>query len=149
MSHYTIRMAGITVVGTRSAAEQGVAAGFGADVAKFSTAVGPIGADEVTHWLLATKTRPVVLPYYIRITNNTHDTEGTTNVIDADGLGQTISLKGVVRGAWRVYDDRRKGGHKTEIAKWLADMGLEIKRMTVDGVAPIDTAIQAAKDNEL
>ena len=54
---YSLRLAGFTVTGTRAESEAAIASVFGPDAAVFSKAVGPVGSDVVTGWLLATKTR--------------------------------------------------------------------------------------------
>lgn len=142
MSGYNLRLAGLTIAGSRTHAEADIAAVFGPGVAYFSAAVGPISEDVVTHWMVATKTRDVVLPYYIDITRKTHETTGTEEVLE--GLSQKITRDGLLLGAWAIYEDQRPGGFRSSFGAWLASLGLERKERTIDGASAIDTIIDTA-----
>ena len=145
---YSLRLAGLTRITTRSAAEAAVASVFGPGAVIFSTPVGPIGADAVTYWMSATKTRPEVLPYFVAMTRAVHETATSVDVVAPDGLAQTITDLGVVTGAWRVYLDQREGGRVETIDAYLSSMGLEVKWGSIMGDQPIDAAIAAANAAE-
>lgn len=147
MANYTLRLAGITARGTRTQAEADIAGVFGPEAARFSLPVGPIGEETVTHWLVASKTRPEVLPYYVDLTRLTHATEATVEQLDPVAE-QLIRLDGDVRGGWVIYVDQRNGGYAFTFGVWLATLGLEAKYGSIDGDSPMDAIIIQADSEE-
>lgn len=145
---YSLRLAGLTKTLTRAAAHAAVESVFGPNAVVFDTPVGPVGADTISHWMCATKTRPEVLDYFIAMTRAVHETATSVDVVAPDGLAQTITDLAVITGAWRVYVDQREGGRTETIADYLSSLGLEIKWGSLMGDQPIDAAILAAEAAE-
>lgn len=145
---YSLRLAGFAVAGTRAESEAAIASVFGPDAAVFSKAVGPIGADAVTGWFLATKTRQEVLPYYTAMTRAAHKTMTSSETLDPDGMGQEIREAAVLRGAWNIYLDQNDPGRQGTFTEWLTSLGLEMKEHSLFGDQPIDAAIFAAQAAE-
>lgn len=141
--NYTIRILSIVKAGSRAASE--VALNTQAQLGYFRVAAGGVGVDEVTHWLLTTKSRRSSLVGFSGLMLSVHERQDTGEYQD-DVRHEITDAGGLVAG-YVIYDDS-DGGDVMPISEFLDLWGIEIKRPSLDGDSAIDTAIQIAGGNE-